>query len=143
MTTPPDDPEEFLEQLGSEVSRLEQVLMRQRDELRTELRSVEAQLARATAARLALAGETSLPSTEEGPNAGRRRRLRSKERQDRIMAWAQARGDWWTIRELADDLDVSHQKLAPSVGHLTERGELERTYTEPPQYRVRGAVSTA
>lgn len=133
-----EDPGEFLGRVADELVNVEADLIEQRDKLRRELNSVQGKLTRATAARRALTGETSLPQTEEGPGSGRRRRLRSKERQDGILAWASCHAEWFTIREMADDMETSPQRLAPSVGQLVERGELERTHTEPPQYRFVG-----
>src|SRR3954470_17022115 len=92
---------------------------------------VDSELGRITGARLALTGAIDDPEvplgSSESAASRRRRKLISKQRAERILAWAQTRDDWWTIRELADALgNSSVNALSPTVGKMTERGELRR-----------------
>jgi hypothetical protein len=122
-----------LDEMAESVAQIEATLKARRDKLRAELNTVERSLARATSARLALTGE---PEPPQGVATTRRRKLGALVRQNEILAWAKTRDGWWTIRDLADAREETQQSLAPSVGKLVERGELERAETDPPQYRA-------
>lgn len=103
----------------SELEDVATALTVRQTELARELGDVEAELHRIEAVRAAMTGGK--PAAKKKPE----KRPTMEERTKQIIAWAQERGDDFTVPDAGQFLGMKNQGVGPILAGMVKRGELQ------------------